>query len=341
MISCAARSALRSPPRRALCCATTSTASWEDMTPNTPSLQARKNSSRPSTITCSLISGFAITPLFLKARSPSDRLMASPQVMSRSSQTLASASSSSCATQPPAFSMRWRSPGSSGVWSVVRSTATSAPFRGPLLPSLFRVARTIRESPQLASVHFPPCTSIAVAVVPPSVPQSECLLATRSLARKKAFSSVGPGAVLKSAVPHTSSTILLRQYLEVRCPSSPWPSITATRKQLAFPLTGHTTHPASWFVLGVTQLVLEKGAGSHPWHVTDPTAVAGKGEVGTWAKAFRQAPTSTKAPLGRWPLEAGRPSGAGGCPIFSAACVAAAAWREVTERKGAGRAPSS
>mmetsp|Transcript_17985 Transcript_17985/g.41967 ORF Transcript_17985/g.41967 Transcript_17985/m.41967 type:complete len:243 (+) Transcript_17985:2142-2870(+) len=157
--------------------ATISTAASLSMNSQTPSVAMITNSS-PGTILCVSTTGSAITPTPLTAWSPMLRAMASPTcVCSGSSQTRElRPGSGGGLTNPPEERMRSFSPGLSGFWSIERGTATMLSyFDGPeeassdsasAPPVSVDLARTARESPQLATYRTPSLTSTTFAVVP-------------------------------------------------------------------------------------------------------------------------------------------------------------------------------
>mmetsp|Transcript_2904 Transcript_2904/g.4735 ORF Transcript_2904/g.4735 Transcript_2904/m.4735 type:complete len:230 (-) Transcript_2904:259-948(-) len=155
------------------------TAWLRSVTSQMPSLPSSRNRSSPSS-RCSVSSGSAETPSACTMPSPRLRDMARPMVSPRTwyqmrmgpmgSRTgpFGPLPTTSCRqpTLPPAWRMRWRSSGRSGLWSFVSGCGSVTPFtrrpstafESPRLPTVSRRPSTTQIT-QVAPEHF---TSIAV-----------------------------------------------------------------------------------------------------------------------------------------------------------------------------------
>mmetsp|Transcript_4843 Transcript_4843/g.19789 ORF Transcript_4843/g.19789 Transcript_4843/m.19789 type:complete len:252 (-) Transcript_4843:187-942(-) len=226
--------------------ATARTASSLEMNSQTPSEAMIMNASA-SVTTCVRTSGSAMTPTFLTALSPMDRAIASPtRVMLRSSHTRADRPSpGGSETKPPEASMRCRSPGVSGFWSIESGTATRRPVAGSVRAS------TARESPALAVYMALPQRYTTTAVVPEKNESMSALLRRSSSVATKVRTSAFSGSVARSASASRRATICSSTNSETSSPRSPWPSNTQNSDCVSESTYGCTTQPRSWLIFDV------------------------------------------------------------------------------------------
>mmetsp|Transcript_6023 Transcript_6023/g.15406 ORF Transcript_6023/g.15406 Transcript_6023/m.15406 type:complete len:206 (-) Transcript_6023:347-964(-) len=171
-------------------------------------------------------------------------------------------------TNPPRFLMRACSSGRSGLWSRLKSRATTCPLRLPL------DAITARESPTHAVYSVPSMSSTTVAVVPDDDVSMVACPSRSSSTRTKVSLSARSGSSKRAGWSSSSACSVFATNCEHESPLSPWPSKHAKRAAASLPANGYDTIPRSWLILaaGAPGRLL----GSVPWQLNVPTTVFGK-----------------------------------------------------------------
>mmetsp|Transcript_26081 Transcript_26081/g.86881 ORF Transcript_26081/g.86881 Transcript_26081/m.86881 type:complete len:271 (+) Transcript_26081:370-1182(+) len=221
-----------------------------------------------SVISCSVISGSAMTPTVAAAWSPMERAIASPRRLchTREGDPFAPAG----VTCPPQASIRCISTGVSGFWSKVMSTATRRFDFGACRQMI------ARESPELASQMWFPRTMLHTAVVP-ETDASQCSASERSTSQK-AERSASPGSVASEACAESTPGRVLITYCDTTSPTLPCPSKTPPTKHALSPANGHIAIARSWLIF----CTAPPGTGSSPATECAPhDAVGGTGVLGS------------------------------------------------------------
>mmetsp|Transcript_21489 Transcript_21489/g.54667 ORF Transcript_21489/g.54667 Transcript_21489/m.54667 type:complete len:209 (-) Transcript_21489:283-909(-) len=173
-------------------------------------------------------------------------------------------------TVPPAARMRFFSSGRSGLWSLVRSRATTLP---PWLAPL-----TARLSPEHAHQHSLPRRYTTVEVVPqlralgPSS-EAKSSWSVRTMLVRRAF--LGSRCSRSWSSSSSSGTVVV-QYSLTFSPLRPWPSKMHRRAWLKLLLYGQHTTPRSWLIFAADW---PRGPGLRPCFVCTPIRDLSKGAL--------------------------------------------------------------